>query len=108
MALTKCSECGNQVSDRAAVCPGCGVAIAAAEEYRAAGAHLTTIQGTSKKLKMHTLLSGLLFVMGLVFMFSMPEAATAEESPTPIPVLMVVAGLAWWLVTRFRIWWHHK
>lgn len=28
MALMKCPECGNEVSDKAAVCPNCGVAIA--------------------------------------------------------------------------------
>ena len=28
MALIKCPECGHQVSDKAATCPSCGVAIA--------------------------------------------------------------------------------
>ena len=28
MALIKCPECGHQVSDKAATCPNCGVAIA--------------------------------------------------------------------------------
>ena len=28
MALIKCPECGHQVSDKAAVCPSCGIAIA--------------------------------------------------------------------------------
>lgn len=31
MALIKCPECGNEVSDKAAVCPNCGVEIAPAE-----------------------------------------------------------------------------
>ncbi len=29
MALVKCSECGKEVSDKAAACPGCGAPIAA-------------------------------------------------------------------------------
>jgi DNA-directed RNA polymerase subunit RPC12/RpoP len=30
MALIKCAECGREVSDKAAACPGCGAPIAAA------------------------------------------------------------------------------
>ena len=29
MALIKCGECGKEISDRAAACPGCGAPIAA-------------------------------------------------------------------------------
>ena len=36
MALIKCPECGQQVSDKAAVCPHCGVAIAGNPEIKAA------------------------------------------------------------------------
>lgn len=38
MALIKCPECGQQVSDKAAVCPHCGVAIAGNPEIAARGA----------------------------------------------------------------------
>lgn len=32
MALIKCSECGNEVSDKAASCPKCGNPVAATSE----------------------------------------------------------------------------
>lgn len=38
MALIKCPECGQQVSDKAAVCPHCGVAIAGNPDIAARGA----------------------------------------------------------------------
>ena len=55
MALMNCPECDREVSTNAASCPGCGTPIAGAIESRAAGAPLTTIQETSKKLKKQTL-----------------------------------------------------
>lgn len=35
MALVSCSECGKQVSDKAASCPHCGVAVAPVEQTNA-------------------------------------------------------------------------
>lgn len=32
----------------------------------------------------------------------------AGAEPTGWPGLVVFAGFAWWVVTKFRIWWHHR
>lgn len=45
MALITCGECGRQVSDKAPVCPGCGVAVAAA----AAVAHSNIVASTRRQ-----------------------------------------------------------
>lgn len=67
MALISCPDCNTQVSDMAPACTKCGRPIgAAAKETVAAGAHLTTTQGTSKRLKAHILIAAVLFWGGLL------------------------------------------
>ena len=106
MAMVTCGECGAQVSDQAAACVQCGAPVAA--DGKAAGAALTTTQGTSKRLKLLTLVSWVMIIGGLaVFFGSMPEqgAASAEVNMTAFGVFAV--GLLLLIVTKFRRWWHH-
>ena len=113
MALIKCSECGRQVSDKAESCPQCGAPIASALETEAAGIKLRTIQQTSKRLKAHILISAVLFWGGLVWMIVVMRSASSGGVPpspvvTMLAILMMVAGLVWYAVTKLRVWWHHK
>ena len=108
MALIACPECSQRVSDMAAACPHCGVGIASARETKAAGAPLTTIQETSKRLKLHTIGSAILLIVGLLMLLSQPATTEQGGQPSLWPGLMVFVGLVWYVVTRFRIWWHHK
>lgn len=108
MTMTTCADCGASVSSRAASCPQCGAPIAQAREQAATGTPLTTTQATSKKFKLHYLLAwALMIVGGMWLMMAVPEAAEPDGGGT-IPVIMLVAGFAWLLVTKFRVWWHHK
>lgn len=107
MALINCPECSKQISDQAQSCVNCGVAIASARESSGSGTHLTTTQETSKRLKGHTIFSVLLFFVGLSAQMSSPEVAPGDTVPIWPPTMMAL-GLFWYLVTRFRIWWHHK
>lgn len=106
MALIDCPECGNKVSDAATSCPNCGMGIASARETQAAGAPLTTIQETSKRLKLHTIGAVLLLLVAAIWFFSEPK--DIDQPTSPWPLLLMFLGLAWYFVTRFRIWWHHK
>ncbi len=106
MALIKCSECDHEVSDKAEACPKCGNPIAAAREATAAGTQIKTIQETSKKFKLQTLISVSLIIIGVVWVWI--SRSTQSGEPLVIPLLMIVIGLVWYLVNRFRIWWHHK
>ena len=107
MALINCPECGNQVSSAAPTCPKCGVPIATAAESQAAGTPIQTVQETSKKFKIHSLLSISIFCIGVIWAFT---AVSSGDDPTASPTanLMMVIGLIWFIVNRFRIWWHHK
>lgn len=106
MALIECGECGVEVSDKAAACVKCGAPVAGAAEVRAAGAALNTIQETSKKFKLQTLASVSMIIIGSVMIYSRAPYGALGVPATP--VLLVVIGLVWYVVNRFRIWWHHK
>lgn len=108
MALISCPECSKEVSDSAPSCPSCGVAIASKTESKAAGASLTTVQETSKKLKLHTLGSVLAIVVGVVWLMGQMNLEQGSSEPGSVPILLIVGGLGWYFVTRFRTWWHHK
>ena len=109
MPLIACPDCSTQVSDRAPTCPKCGGPIAGRSEAAAAGATLTTIQETSKRLKGQIVLASLCFWLGLVWVFFASAGNQPGERPTvAIPSILFTVGLFWYIVTRFRIWWHHK
>ncbi len=69
MALINCSECGNQVSSIAASCPKCGAPITSVttKDFNVIGTQITTVQETSKKLKLHVLIAVFLIFMGIIF-----------------------------------------
>ena len=51
MALIKCSECGNQVSDKATACPNCGAPVAAGPQCPECGSRdIGRISGLKKGL----------------------------------------------------------
>lgn len=108
MALINCTECNNQVSSTAAACPQCGAPIAEAVGSKAAGVPLTTIQETSKKLKLHIVIASVLFWVSVVWLFASVSNAPEDSGQAIIPSVILVVGLGWYLTTKFRIWWHHK
>lgn len=105
MSLINCSECNHEVSDKAESCPKCGLPISNAKETLAAGTQINTIQETSKKFKMQTLISVSMIIIGFVWLFNNDSThATIKD----IPAILIWTGLIWYLVNRIRIWWHHK
>ena len=109
MALISCSECGHQVSSAAPTCPSCGAPVAGASESRAAGASLSTVQETSKKLKVHILISSIIFWVSLIWVgVSVNAAKENPEAPIGIAMLFLTVGIIWYVVAKLRIWWHHK
>lgn len=103
MALINCPDCNSQVSDRAEACIKCGSPIAGRQEAMKIGTPLTTTQSTSKRLKMHSLLSGLSFIIGMLMAMGSPPGSNGAA----MGVFICLVGLVWFMVTRIRIWWHH-
>ena len=94
MALVKCSECGKEVSDKAAACPGCNAPFGKEGGVK----RLTTTQRTAKSIKLQGLLSGIMMIVG-VFLIS--EDLYDLGTPT------FLIGFIWFIVNRIRKWWHH-
>lgn len=108
MALINCPECSKQVSSKAPSCPNCGAPIASAVEIERAGAALTTVQETSKRLKAHIVIAALLFWGGLIGVLVSSGDAGQPPAYAPLLSLVTMGGLTWYIVTKVRIWWHHK
>lgn len=106
MALINCEECNNKVSSKAKSCPKCGAPIASASETIAAGTQIDTVQETSKKFKLHSIISITLIIFGLVFILPVLGSPNADVPLTPF--FMTSIGIVWYIINRFRIWWHHK
>lgn len=105
MALIPCPECAREVSSTAAACPGCGAPIAARSESVATGTPLQTVQETSKRLKSQILIASLMFWAGAIWFFT---AGVNDGGMVVVSLLLMIAGLAFYIGTKARIWWHHK
>lgn len=88
MALTTCSECGAQISDKAEACPKCGA------PQRGA----VTIQATAKRYKGAQLAGALLVGVGVAAVFNGGELWGA---------LLALGGLGLYGFARFGAWWRH-
>lgn len=111
MALIECPECGQNVSERAPTCPNCGAPILKSREEKSINTKLNTIQQTSKRLKSHVLISSLMMIIGFILL--LPAICSSSNSDSPSAVFYIalpitIAGLAWLIFTKLRIWWHHK
>jgi len=99
MALIKCPECGDGVSDKAEKCPKCAYPISAKPNVQ-------TIEQTSKTFKKKQIYTVLLLVLAFCFII-----IGAVSSSVPVIVvgliLAVIAGI-WGASVQFQIWWHHK
>ncbi len=109
MALINCPECNNQVSNTAESCPHCGAPIAGAKEGLAAGAPIKTVQETSKKLKLQILISSIMFWVGIIWLFiEINNVKINGGEPSQTPNFLLLIGIIWYVVTKVRVWWHHK
>lgn len=82
--------------------------IAGRSEAEKAGARLTTVQATSKKLKWQLLAATAVLVAGIVMFVMRLNSPAGFQDPGSLPVVLMAVGLTWYTLTRFRIWWHHK
>jgi endogenous inhibitor of DNA gyrase (YacG/DUF329 family) len=109
MAIIHCPECGKTVSDTAAACPGCGAPVARAASERAAiGTTVSTIQETSKRLKIHIIGSSLFWWAGVILVVISFNATTDSSTMGVVGLLLLLVGTIWHIITKLRVWWHHK
>lgn len=108
MALIKCSECNNEVSDKAISCPKCGAPIENNERI-AVGEILNTIQETSKKFKLQSLISYLIITIGIIGLIMTNDTNNNHDSfSSYFAITIFIIGVILYIVNQIRIWWHHK
>ena len=69
---------------------------------------MVTTQLTSKKLKLHIILSSLIWWVGITWLLFAIAASASGEVSIGVPMAMSVVGPIWYFATKFRIWWNHK
>lgn len=98
MSLIKCSECGHQVSDKAAACPNCGNPMA----IPAVSKEVRTIQQTAKKYKAMQLIGFLIIIIGLLI------AVTNQQNiANMIGVGVIVLGGIVVVISKMLAWWNN-
>lgn len=105
MALVRCPDCGKDVSTRASSCPNCGGPVAA-EENKDKEIKVIT-EHTSKSLKGQSCLSGVLFLLGVLFVFS---GITNKDGSDAVKLgfWIVLGSIVWHTIIKISIWWHHE
>ena len=109
MALINCPDCNNKVSSAAQACPNCGHPVAQIKNIAATKEPLTTTQLTSKKYKVHSVISGLLALFGAP-MFLIPAVLFSNDGDFEQAFTFGFFGsaiMAYWLFIKMKIWWHH-
>jgi len=92
MALIKCAECGKEVSDKAAACPGCGAPIAAVSPPQVSLAPASHARVTRTGAKWEGI-GFVLIVIGIV--------VGMAASPT-LGWVAALAGVVVFIVGRFK------
>ena len=65
----------------------------------------TTVQETSKTLKMYIIISMLMIIIGV---FATCTHIMNDSKSFTFAPFLIVGGFLLYFVTKFRIWWHHK
>lgn len=94
MTLISCRECEKRISDLASSCPHCGVSLEG----------IVTIERTSKRLKLISLTSRLVVLLGFALIL------TGGEQGSDLSIYGIftcVVGLSAYIVNKIRIWWYH-
>jgi len=108
MSLIACPECKQSVSTNAASCPHCGCPIAQRVNVAEVGKSVTTTELTAKKLKGKLLIALSIMAVGMVSCIASSGGSGEPGAGFALGTLAFIVGFGYWIVTRFRIWWHHK
>jgi len=90
MAIIKCSECGNKVSNKAISCPTCGNQVA--KEIKDELAHKLMMQNPPKDNTLSTIFWFCVFILGVVVVFHAPSQRTYWNG-----MAMAISGFIIWL-----------
>lgn len=72
------------------------------------GENNITTENTSKSLQIQGVLSLVVLIVGVFWFFLTADDYRKTDDINMIALVMFVGGLAWYIVTRFRIWREHR
>jgi hypothetical protein len=102
MALIKCPECSKEISSKAPTCPQCGAPVGVSQTSEA----VTTIQGTTKILKIQQAFAIMLILAGMMSCIGAGDG-TGRQDDIQNATYMLSAGFFWFIIVRIAIWWKH-
>lgn len=120
MALIKCPDCGNEVSENAPACPRCGNPRTSTIN---ASSRPILVEQTSKTWKLVMLISVILAIIGVIlFITHLPQPASifdarsaalrqtsrANAGYAQLGSAMFVFGVIGFMVGKFGSWWNHR
>jgi hypothetical protein len=105
MAMIQCSECGRAISDKSAMCIGCGAPIPEAKFensiFNAAPKPEKTAPLTAKQLRRRALLASLTLIVGMVASGEVDRHGGNRIAAT-IAALVLIGGLCWLIVAMVQ------
>ena len=105
MALTKCSECGKEVSEKAFTCPNCGKPLQ--DISKATQRSPVTIEQTKKKWKVVRLISWLMIITGVI-LFIKGLADGSNSLSFRLGIFVGFFGIVGSLIGKFGSWWSNR
>jgi zinc-ribbon domain len=98
MALITCSECGREVSDKAAACVGCGAPLARPSGMLLVPDRPKGPPPTTAQIQRRALLALAMLVGGIFWAATLQQRPDAVRSTAVLPSILIVGGLCWILV----------
>jgi len=99
MSMIRCTECGRTVSDRAAVCIGCGAPLAAgsSSSFNAEPSRSSAPELTRRQLRWRLALAALSFAAGVAAACFIDYRSPNRIWAT-LSALLLIGGLCWLIV----------
>jgi hypothetical protein len=97
MALITCSECGRAVSDKAAVCIGCGAPLTTSSPIDLVPRRSNAPPPTREQIKRRALLSLSILALGLIWAGILDHRPGGRLAPFAAALLIII-GLCWFMV----------
>lgn len=108
MALITCPDCGREESDAAPACSHCGRQVVLSSRVSPPSSEVRTIELMGKRVKLHSLLSALSIIVGLVWMIVNTASGQPSSAGTIGSIGFMLGGLIRFVAARISSWWHHK
>lgn len=103
--MKKCSYCAEEIQDDAVFCKHCRSSLVKSNTPPSTKP-AQTIELTSKRYKKRYLYSALVMLVG--FITASTGFSENDTTAGPIGIIIFMVGIAFIIITKIQIWWHHK